>query len=179
MELSEANNILLTGPPRAGKTTVIIKVAETLGERADGFFTKELREMGKRTGFLIVSLSGEEGLLAHVDLKGGPRVSKYTVNLDDLESIGVGSVHRAIESGKIIVVDEIGKMELFSEGFRREILRALDSPARMIATVREGSEPFCDSIKRREDVSVIRLYDSNRDQMPGIILEALGERPVL
>jgi nucleoside-triphosphatase len=166
-------NLLLTGPPKVGKTTVIMAVCHVLGERADGFYTKELRERGRRKGFLLISLRGEEGLLAHVDLKHGPRVGRYAVNIDDIESIGVTALRRAKREGAIIIIDEIGRMELFSEAFKREVLRLLDSPSRVLATVREAEEPFCDSIKGREDVTVIRVSEGNRDALPEIILDEL------
>jgi nucleoside-triphosphatase len=168
-------NLLLTGPPKVGKTTVIMAVSNVLGERADGFYTKELRERGRRKGFLLISLRGEEGLLAHVDLNHGPRVGKYTVNIDDMESIGVNALRRAKREGMIVIIDEIGRMELFSEAFKREVIRVLDSPSRVLATVREAKEPFCDSIKEREDVVVIRVTEGNRNALPEIIINELLE----
>lgn len=171
-------NLLLTGPPKAGKTTVIMAVSDALGERADGFYTKELKERGKRKGFLLISLRGEEGLLAHVDLKQGPKVGKYTVNLDDLESIGATAMRRARREKAIVIIDEIGRMELFSDVFKKEVLRTLDSPCRVLATVREAKEPFCDSIKRRGDVKVIKVTEGNRDTLPQTIVDELLEDQV-
>lgn len=171
-----SKNVLITGPPRVGKTTAIVAVAKALEDKADGFYTTELRELGRRTGFLVVSLRGEEGLLAHINLKQGPRVGKYTVNLEDLESVGVAALRRACRHSPIVIIDEIGKMELFSEAFRREVLKALDSPPRVLATIRQGREPFCDSIKRRRDVTVIELTERNREALPGQLVTALLER---
>ena len=167
-------NILLTGPPEVGKTMVIMNVAKALGEKADGFYTRDLRERGRRVGFLLVSLDGTEGLLAHVDLKHGPRVGKYFVNLEDLESVGTASLHRATRSGKIVILDEIGRMELLSENFMREVLRVMNSPSRVLATIREKGDSFCDSLKRRNDVTLVRVSELNRDGLPDIILGALS-----
>ncbi|MFQ6001621.1 MAG: nucleoside-triphosphatase, partial [Anaerolineae bacterium] len=72
--------ILLAGRPGVGKTTVIKQVVEMLGGEAGGFYTEEIRQGGRRLGFKIITLEGEEGVLAHVDIKGAPRVSKYGVN---------------------------------------------------------------------------------------------------
>ncbi|MGB3904128.1 MAG: nucleoside-triphosphatase, partial [Anaerolineae bacterium] len=110
--------ILLTGRPGVGKTTVIKKALDRLEGRAGGFYTAEIRESGRRQGFKIVTLDGQEGILSHVDIRGQPRVSRYGVNLGDLEEVGVAALRRAIAEADLIVVDEIGKMELFSEAFR-------------------------------------------------------------
>jgi len=72
-----ARAVLLTGPPRSGKTTVVRAVAARLGPRAGGFYTEEVRAAGQRTGFRIVTLDGHEALLASVRLPGPPRVGRY------------------------------------------------------------------------------------------------------
>jgi nucleoside-triphosphatase len=169
-------NLLLTGRPKVGKTTVIIAVSNVLGDRADGFYTKELMELGKRKGFLLISLRGEEGLLAHVNLKHGPKVGRYTVNLDDIDYIGVTALRRAKKEEAIVIIDEIGRMELLSKAFKSEVIRILDSPSRVLATIREAEEPFCDSIKKREDAVVIRVTEANRDSLPGIIVNELLQK---
>lgn len=166
-------NILLTGPPGVGKTTVVMRLVESLGDGVDGFYTRELRESGRRTGFLLKSLDGKEGLLAHVDLKYGPKVGRYTVDLEDLDSVGTSSIRRAVRSKRIVILDEIGRMELLSDGFRREVLRALNSGSRVVATIREGSDRFCDSIKEREDVVIVRVSESNREDLPSRLIDAL------
>jgi len=167
---------LITGPPGVGKTTAIRKVASSLGEDADGFYTEEIREKGSRRGFKIVTLRGESGLLAHMSLGHGPRLGRYRVNLEDLESIGVRSLLRAIDSGRVLIVDEIGGMEMLSKEFREAVQRALDSGIDIVATIRERADPFCDSIKSRSDVTLIRMDGENRDQVPDLILKAFHER---
>jgi len=147
-----------------------------LGEDAYGFYTEEIREKGSRRGFRIVTLRGESGLLAHVNLGHGPRLGRYEVNMDDLDSIGASSLLRGIDSGGVLIVDEIGGMELLSKRFRETVQRALDSGIDMVATIRERADPFCDSIKSRSDVTLIRMDRENRDQVPDLILKAFHER---
>jgi len=180
---ARAGNILLTGPPRVGKTTVVMRVVEMLGKNADGFYTEELRERGRRTGFLLRSLDGQEGLLAHVGLRGRPSVGRYTVNIEDLESVGVKAIERALRSDGVVVIDEIGRMEIYSEAFRKAVLKALSSRNRVLATIREGGEPFCDGIKGWEDVMLVQVSEGNRDDLPArlanILLEGRDDRPHL
>ncbi len=65
--LSPFKNLLLTGSPGCGKTTVLKRVAEHLGDlRLAGFLTLELREHGQRVGFEAVGLGGSRVILAHV-----------------------------------------------------------------------------------------------------------------
>lgn len=82
------NNILVRGSPGSGKTTLAVKVAEDLAElgfKTAGFVTEEIREGKTRIGFRIRDLRGGEAVMAHVDFRTGPRVGKYTVDLEVLE----------------------------------------------------------------------------------------------
>ena len=53
-----ARNILVTGPPRSGKSTLIERVVEGLERPATGFITVEIRERNRRVGFAIATLAG-------------------------------------------------------------------------------------------------------------------------
>ncbi|MEM2944210.1 MAG: NTPase [Methanomassiliicoccales archaeon] len=169
-----AKNILITGIPGVGKTTVIKKVVEKLGERCGGFYTEEIRSEGIRVGFKIVSLDGKTGVLASISLSGAPKVGKYGVNLQEINNIAVTSIAEAIRSEKIVVIDEIGKMEVLSPLFRSLVVLALDSQNVVIATVSEkGKEDFFDEIKMRSDVELYVATFENRDILPNIILNRL------
>ncbi|MFP4170155.1 MAG: NTPase [Methanomassiliicoccales archaeon] len=166
-------NVMITGPPGVGKTTVLIRAARSI-EGADGFYTEEMKEEGSRVGFRIVSLSGERGVLSHKDLEGEHRVGKYTVDLDTLEEIGVESIRRALEGGGPVIIDEIGKMELLSPSFKGWVERALESPCSVLATIKAGRDTFCDAIKAREDVTLVNVTRENRDSMPSRLLDLIG-----
>lgn len=165
-------NVLITGPPGVGKTTALIKVARSM-EGADGFYTEEMREERDRVGFRIVSLKGETGVLSHRDMEGEQRVGKYIVDLDSLEEIGVESIRRALEGRGPVIIDEIGKMELLSPSFKEWVERALDSPCSVLATIKAGRDTFCDAIKAREDVILVKMTRENRDSMPARLLELI------
>ena len=101
--------LLLTGPPGCGKTTLILRAAERLGERAGGFYTTEVRQSGKRVGFNIVTLDGARATLSHVTLSSPHQVGRYGVDVEALERVGVAALRKAARSRLVVVVDEIGK----------------------------------------------------------------------
>jgi nucleoside-triphosphatase len=104
-------NILVTGRPGIGKTTLIRSVLHALDLEAGGFYTSEILDDGRRVGFSIDGLHGESGVLAHVDHESPFRVGKYGVNAEDLERVGVAAIDAALERSRLIVMDEIGRME--------------------------------------------------------------------
>ncbi len=148
--------LLLTGRPGIGKTTAIKAAAELLGERAGGFYTEEIREQGKRQGFRLVTLDGQEAVMAHVNLRGQgrPRVSRYGVDVAAIERVGVAALWRAMEAGQIVVVDEIGKMELFCESFQDTVLQAVNGPHIVVATVMAKPNTWVDGLKALPHVVV-------------------------
>ena len=161
-------NILITGRPRTGKSTLISKLIEFLklkGKKIGGILTPEIKEKS-RVGFKIIDIgSGKEGILAHVNQKNGPRISKYRVNMDDLENIGVNGIKSAISNSDIIIIDEIGKMELFSKEFCNVILEAIDEK-KVVGTIGYNlSHPIADQIIKRKDIELIVLTIQNRDDM--------------
>jgi nucleoside-triphosphatase len=157
--------ILLTGRPGCGKTTLIKRVVKELALPAGGFYTEEMRERGGRVGFKIITLQGKEAVLAHVDFKTAQRVGKYGLDLSGLETIGVEALRTGMRTRRLVVVDEIGPMELRSRIFRDAVSEALDSGAPILATISARSFPFTNALKRRRDVTVIEVRASNREQL--------------
>ena len=157
-------NILITGKPGSGKTTLIQKVIEG-HENLCGFFTREIRENRKRVGFAIETMDGRKGVLAHVSIESPFRVSKYRVNLKDIDEVCVPSL--SVE-GCLIIIDEIGKMELFSDKFKQKVEEALDT-GKVLATIMEQPHPFADKIKKRNDVKVFVLTEDNRNELVNIL----------
>jgi len=88
-------------------------------------------------------------------------VGKYKVNLKDLEEIGVSALEKGIKEKKVVLIDEIGKMELFSEKFKRIVLKALNSENKVLATIILKRNPFCDKIKQRKDTKIFYLKREN------------------
>jgi len=168
-------NVFITGRPGCGKTTMIIEIIKESNLNAGGFYTAEVREGGKRKGFKIIDLDGNEGILAHVGLKSPYKVGKYKVNIKDLEEIGVKSILNAINKGKVIVIDEIGKMELFSERFKRAVEEAINSKNVVLGTIKLAKDPFIEGIKNREDTIVFHLKEGKFNQIKDQIIKVLQQ----
>jgi len=154
-------NIFITGKPGCGKTTLIKEISEKLKPKIFGFYTEEIREKEKRVGFKIKTLDKKEGILAHIKFKSRYKVGKYKVNLKDLEEIGVKALEKGIKEKKIVLIDEIGKMELFSEKFKKAVLKALNSENKVLGTIILKRNPFCDKIKQRKDTKIFYLKKEN------------------
>ncbi len=183
------NNILVRGKPGSGKTTLIIKIVGSLKNKsAGGFYTQEIRENRNRVGFAVKTLNGKEGILSHVYpvrkprrtfistgamFKQGPRVGKYRVDINVIDELIVNSIEEAIRHKDIVVIDEVGKMEMFSRNFKSAVKKALDSQKRVLATIPVYSNAFLDSLKARNDIEIFNLDVDNRDRLIEEILNKL------
>ncbi len=164
--------ILITGPPQCGKTTVIQKVVAGFPGRAGGFYTREVREHGRRLGFEIVTLGGEAALLSHVDFPGPLRVGKYGVNLDNFHRVALPAIEVA-PGIALIVVDEVGKMECLSDKFVAAMERLWTAPVPLVITVAEKGGGLILALKQKPDKTLFTVTYSNRDDLPGRILALL------
>ena len=166
-------NIILTGPPRIGKTTLIRAVIAALEDRCAGFYTEEIKEQDERVGFKLHTMQNKSCVLSHRDIRGHYHVGKYGVDLECVEEIGAWAIKRGIKTGKTIIIDEIGKMEILSRRFRLAVLDALDSKCPVICTMLFKRQPFCDKIRARKDVEILEVTEDNRDKLADIILQKL------
>ncbi len=152
---------LLTGRPGTGKTSLIKQVVAQMKGKAGGFYTEEMRSHGVREGFRLVTLDGEEVILAHVNIHSPYRVSKYGVDIDGLERVGVPALYKAAQQCDLVVIDEIGRMELFSANFREAVSRMIDSGKRVLGTIMLNPNPWTDAIKRQPQVNLITVTRDN------------------
>ncbi|XP_068183647.1 cancer-related nucleoside-triphosphatase [Antennarius striatus] len=182
-------HVFLTGPPGVGKTTLIQKTCEALvssGVGVEGFYTEEVREGGRRIGFDVVTLTGERGHLSRIRGVAASSlgrqeytVGQYVVDLPSFENLVLPLFRHAgsEDSRKVFVIDEIGKMELFSQSFIRSVKKNLDSS---ICTIL-GTIPvpkgkplgLVEEVRSRSDVKVFTVSKENRNTILQEILSAL------
>lgn len=170
-------NILLTGTAGCGKSTVIEKVVQRLKRPCTGFFTREMRESGRRVGFSIETLDGRRATMAHVDIRSPKRVGKYGVDVQSIDTIAAASMVPGKED-VIVVVDEIGKMECLSEIFRQTLLRVLDSPNTVVGSIALKGDAFIGAVKRRSDTRLITVSAGNRSRLADHLMDVAGTSSV-
>ena len=173
---------LVTGSPGVGKSTLVSKVIlklKSAGVIVGGCTTSEKRSGGARTGFEVRDLSsGRKGELASTASKIGPRVGRYRVNLEDLANIAGAGLEAASSSSELVVVDEVGPMELVSPEFRRGVRMCIDSAKPILAVVHERLEDDLLKELREKAAAVITLTVENRDEaadeLAKTLLNAVG-----
>ena len=173
--------VFLTGIPGVGKSTVVRKVVEGIqqdGIKVGGMSSADLRSGSARVGFEIRNLMTDEvGMLAHVNQATGPRIGKYRVKNEDLDRIGAEAIISAIMHADLIVIDEVGPMELTSARFKDAVQAALSCDKPLLGTIhRNAQDPLVQAIKRDRSVEVIVVTDQNRDSLPSILLQRLTTR---
>ncbi len=168
-------NWLLTGKPGVGKTTLVCFILRSLKVSAGGFLTEEIQEEGRRVGFVLRDLEGREGILAHASFSSPYRVGRYGVQVQTMEKIGIPALQKAISDNDkdLVVIDEIGRMELFSPAFQRAILEALDSSKPVLGVLQDRVFPLAQRIRGREDTRMIHVTLENRDHLLGSILKEM------
>ena len=168
---------LLTGRPGSGKTSLIKQALTGFRGRAGGFYTEEIRTQGVREGFRLVTLDGHDALMAHTGYSKLFRVGKYGVDVGSLERVGVAALRRASRECDLVVVDEIGRMELFSDSFRHVVLELVAGGKRVLGTIMLQSHPWADAIKRDPRVNLLIVTRPGYDQVLAELRDWLGTIP--
>jgi nucleoside-triphosphatase len=165
--------IFLTGRPGIGKSAIIKKLIEILKERGlkvAGILTQEIRKGEKRKGFKIMDISSsEEGILSAIGIKSKFKVSKYGVNIQDIDKI-VNRCRESIKEADVIVIDEIGKMEFFSENFRKLIDEILKEEKPLIATLHRK---YINEFKKFGELIIVT--EQNREKLAEELLSKVDK----
>ncbi len=172
---SKSAKILLTGLPGCGKTTAIMKIIENLDcEKVAGFYTQEIRQNNIRKGFSWKHLDGTDGTLAHINIKGPLRVGKYGVDVAGFEESVVPILDAERTDTELFVIDEIGKMECFSEKFVAAVRRLFASEKPVLATVAQKGAGLISEVKNYPNTEIFNLTRAGRDKTISEILQILS-----
>ncbi len=164
--------IFLTGRPGIGKSTILIKIIEELKRNEKnvcGFVTPEVRENGRRIGFKVLDISTNKSIwFARVDVyPNSTKFGKYSVFIKQFEKF-LDEVFKTKEDCDIIVIDEIGKMEMLSEKFRKLIFEFMGTSAKTVCVLHRG---FVKQFKKFGKVFEVTF--SNRNNLSQKILNFL------
>ena len=184
-------NIFVTGPPRSGKSTLIMDISKKLlelGIEIRGIICPEIRISGRRWGFkVVVYPDGPEEILASIEIRSPYRVSKYGVNIAGFEKIVEEHLSKTLHDPqtKVILIDEIGKMELMSKKFRNFVEKALNSEKPILGVLGRIRDPIVQHIQHRKDTIIYTITrEQTKNQRQTIkqkilktILRYLGQSP--
>lgn len=160
--------------PGVGKTTLLRELAKHLVQyHPAGFYTEEIRNaQGAREGFQLVTLCGRQLVLSHIHQPGPYRVSRYGVDIAAFEQLLAELDLRHAQS-RLIMIDEIGKMECFSRRFTDDMTALLNSPKMLIATIALKGDGFIRQVKNRPDCRLVMVTRENRNQLMSELLIAI------
>ena len=181
--MDDIPKIGITGMPSVGKTQTLVKIIEFLEENGytvEGMITEPILEKKKRVGFYVMDWQTKEHeIFAHINIDSKDKVGKYGVDTNALEKIGVPAIEKAIadEEVNIIVIDEIGKMEMLSERFCEVVVEALDSDKPIMVTLHKKSRtPLLQDVRRRDDIRILEVTPVNRNLLPYKIEKIMEEK---
>jgi len=173
--LPESAKILLTGLPGCGKTTAITRIIGNLdSKKVAGFYTQEIRQDDTRKGFRWTRLDGPTGILAHIDIKGPYKIGKYGVDVSGFEKYVVPILDVEQSDIELFVLDEIGKMECFSDMFVAAVCRLFASNRSVLTTVAQKGAGLISEVKNYPGTRLFNLTRQNRDKTIAEILEILS-----
>jgi nucleoside-triphosphatase THEP1 len=156
--------ILLTGKPRIGKTTIIKKIINEIGlDIFGGFYTEEVRDSKDRVGFKCVSISGEHVEIANVNSTSKTRIGRYGINVAKFEGFAIRILKEAIISKKIIVIDEIGFMQMLSKSFNNLVSEVISDKRIVLGTIPLEGDQVINNIRNLSEVKIVEISESNRD----------------
>ncbi|KAL5099675.1 hypothetical protein RYX36_004002 [Vicia faba] len=169
-------SLLVTGPPGVGKSTLIMRVFDTLKAsnptlKIQGFYTREVRLAGERVGFEVVTLDGRTCPLASSKFSSQeshrwPNVGKYKVDVASFESLALSEL-QVREDTDLFIIDEVGKMELYSSSFFPAVLKVLESNIPILASIpvpKFGRDiPAVATLRNHAGATLFTLSVSNRD----------------
>ncbi len=176
----------ITGLPRSGKSAVLDKVVKMIVEEGGdssgvpviaGMRSEAIVEDGERVGYACVNIvTGDKGIMAHRDIDSRNRILGYGIDPTEIDRVGVPAILDAIGNCQYLVIDEIGKFTVESEGFVSAVREALDYDMPSLLTLHKKSRhPLLQDIRRRDDGRILEVTPVNRALLPYKILKLIQE----
>lgn len=179
---SEVVKIGITGLPGAGKTVTLMKIIEMLEQEeivVGGMITEPIIYRNKRVGFYVKDwMTKKRRKFAHINIESSFHVDQYGVDVGvdvrALDTVGVTAIRNAIKETDLIVIDEVGKMEVESPAFVKAVEDALDCDKMILLTLHKKSRnPLLQDIRRRDDVRILEVTPINRNLLPYKIMKLI------
>ncbi len=169
----------ITGLPGSGKTYALLRVIEMLQDeetKIGGMIDEPIGDGRHKTGFTVRDLmTGETEVFASTEIESRIMVGKLGVDITKLEAVGVKAIREACAQCDIIVIDEVGKMEVECPAFIEAVKEALDAEKPMIITLHKKSRnPLLQDIRRRDDVRILEVTPTNRNLLPYKIVRLMS-----
>ncbi len=166
--------VLISGLPGVGKTTLVKEIVALFPSKFGGFITEEVRDNnGKRTGFLISDLHGNSELFASIYFNSPYLVARYGVDIERFEKFAIPALEDAMSKERIVVIDEIGKMELISQRFRKIVLEIFSLDKKVLATIKLKYDTFTEKLKMTSGTSLFILERGNYNDIKSSVIKAL------
>jgi nucleoside-triphosphatase THEP1 len=93
-----------------------------------------------------------------------------------IDQLGASAIRSAAELHPIVIVDEIGKMELFSSQFQSAVLKAVSGSKIVLATAMMTDQPWLMALKSLPNVTVWEVTKPNRMRMVEQVLHWLKQQ---
>ena len=168
-------NIFVTGSIKIGKSSVVNRVLEQLGQvKTSGFKTVPIFENGIRKGFALESFDGQKKVFAHTDLQSILKFDIYKYDVSVFENFGALLLEEALENGELIIMDEIGVMEKRTEKFKEFVEKCLDAPQPILGAFQKRAVWFSDILDKRQDTKIFLIDEDNRDRIHKEIISYFG-----
>lgn len=171
----------LTGLPGAGKTTAVLKIIEMLKQTDDeltigGMINEPVLKDKRIVGFSTMNLAnGDTAVFGSTKFESKFTVGNIGFDFSKLDEVGVQAIRQAINESDVIVIDEVGKIEVESQAFVDIVKEAVEAEKPMLITLHKKSRnPLLQDIRRRDDVRLLDITPTNRNLLPHKIVRLMN-----